>query len=145
MAYSVDFRLTAPEAVYRGTPIAQVARQFHISPISVNKLRRYCADRGTLELRKSRAPRHRKFAPQDLQAIRRMIEGNAGIAVNVMSQSLSVEVAEFTVWRAIKKVGYTPKRFLDRGRTQSAGDEAEAPQLQSDGPLRRPGSTSPCR
>lgn len=110
MAYSVDFRLKVLEAVDRGTPIAQVARQFGISPITVNNFKRYRAERGTLQPRKSGSSRHRKLTPQDLEAIRRMIEQDAGITVNEMRQHLSVEVAESTVWRAIRKMGYSLKK-----------------------------------
>jgi len=110
MAYSVDFRQKVLEAVDRGMPVTEVARLFGVSVPTVHNFRRYRRERGTLEPRKSGSTRHRKLTREDVDLIRRLIDDDPGVTINAIRAQLSVEVAESTVWRAVRKMAYTLKK-----------------------------------
>lgn len=109
MAYSMDLRERVVAAVNRGEPILVVARRFQVARPTVRDWRdRAKRDALTPGVPGPKSPT--KITPQDDQLMRDMIAKRPGITANELRAMLSVEVAECTVCRRLKKLGLTLKK-----------------------------------
>ena len=99
-------------AVERGEPIASVARRFEVSERGLYKLIRRCRERGTIEPMKPGPKKPTKLTPADDDIMIKLIQQDPGITLRNIIKHLSVEVAESTVSRRLKKLGYTLKKNL---------------------------------
>ena len=109
MVYSMDLRKRVVQAVNAGEPIAVVARRFQVARPTVRDWRDR-AKQGTLEPGVSGPKSPTKITPEDDQLMRDMIAKRPGITANELRAMLSVEVAECTVCRRLKKLGLTLKK-----------------------------------
>jgi transposase len=106
MAYSMDLRERVVAAVNRGEPIATVAQRFQVARPTVRDWRDR-AERDALPPGVPGPKSPTKITPQDDQLMRDMIAKRPGITANELRAMLSVEVAECTVCRRLKKLGLT--------------------------------------
>lgn len=109
MAYSMDLRERVVSAVNSGEPVAVVARRFQVARPTVRDWRDRAAQ-GVLEPGVSGPKSPTKITPEDDQLMRDMIAQRPGITANELRAMLSVEVAECTVCRRLKKLGLTLKK-----------------------------------
>lgn len=109
MAYSMDFRFKVLAALDRGESQASVARRFEISDRTVRRFKnRRAANR--LEPDKTGPQEPIKLTAADDQVMREAVAARPGITANEIRPLLSVEVAECTVCRRLKKLGLRLKK-----------------------------------
>jgi len=109
MTYSMDLRERVVAAVDEGEPIAAVARRFQVARPTVRDWRdRARRNALTPGIPGPKSPT--KITPQDDQLMREQIARRPGITANQLRALLSVEVAECTVCRRLKKLGLTLKK-----------------------------------
>ena len=109
MAYSMDLRERVVAAVNRGEAIAAVAQRFEVARPTVRDWR----DRARRDALMPGVPGPKsptKITPEDDRLMRDMIAKRPGITANELRAMLSVEVAECTVCRRLKKLGLTLKK-----------------------------------
>ena len=108
MAYSMDLRLKVLAALDRGASQASVARRFDLG---LRTAKRFKArrDAGRVEPDKTGPKLPKKITPDDDRLMRHMIAKRSGITANELRAMLSVEVAECTVCRRLKKLSLTLK------------------------------------
>jgi transposase len=109
MTYSMDLRERVVMAVRDGEPIALVARRFRVARPTVRDWRDR-AEQGMLEPGVGGPKAPTKITPQDDRLMIEMIAERPGITANQLRALLSVEVAECTVCRRLKKLGLTLKK-----------------------------------
>lgn len=109
MVYSMDLRERVVAAVNRGEPILVVARRFQVARPTVRDWRDR-AERDALTPGVPGPKSPTKITPEDDQLMRDMIAKRPGITANELRTMLSVEVAECTVCRRLKKLGLTLKK-----------------------------------
>lgn len=109
MAYSMDFRLKVLAALDRGESQPSVARRFEIGLRTVKRFKAR-RDAGRIEPDKTGPTSPTKITPQDDQLMREQIAKRPGITANELRAMLSVEVAECTVCRRLKRLGLTLKK-----------------------------------
>jgi len=110
MAIPVQIRAKILAAIDRGESIASVARRFEVTQQGVHLLRRTVNQRGTLEPDKTGPKGHVKLTHADLQLMREQVAANPGVTLLQLRAMLSVQVAESTVCRALKKMNLTFKK-----------------------------------
>lgn len=110
MRIPVEMRRRMLAAVGRGEPIASVARRFEVSERGLHKLIKRVRERGTLEPAKPGPKGPTKLTPADDAKMLEMIEQDPGVTLNAIRARLSVEVAESTVCRRLKRLGITLKK-----------------------------------
>ena len=110
MAIPVQTRQKMLDAIDRGESVASVARRFEVSQYGLRRLRKAVQERGTLQPAKTGPKRHLKLTDADLQLMRDQVEANPGITLRELQAQLSVQVAESTVCRALKKMGMSFKK-----------------------------------
>ena len=109
MTYSMDLRERVVAAVNDGEPIAVVAQRFRVARPTVRDWR----DRARHSVLSPGVPGPKsptKITPQDDQLMREQIAKRPGITANELRAMLSVQVAECTVCRRLKKLGLTLKK-----------------------------------
>lgn len=109
MTYSMDLRERVVAAVNDGEPIAVVAQRFRVARPTVRDWR----DRARHNVLSPGVPGPKsptKITPQDDQLMREQIAKRPGITANELRAMLSVQVAECTVCRRLKKLGLTLKK-----------------------------------
>ena len=109
MAYSMDLRLKVLAALDRGESQVSVARRFDLGLRTVKRFKAR-RDAGRVEPDKTGPKLPTKLTPEDDQLMRDMIAARPGITANELRAMLSVEVAECTVCRRLKKLGLTLKK-----------------------------------
>lgn len=109
MAYSMDLRERVVDALHNGESVAAVARRFAISRPAVDAWRKR-SERDALAPDKTGPKSPTKITPQDDQLMLDEIVKNPGITANALRERISVEVAECTVCRRLKKLGLTLKK-----------------------------------
>jgi len=110
MAYSMDLRLKVLEAVDRGGSVRVVADRFGISTDTVRDYRRRRDEHGEPVRLKTGPKEPIKLTPADDEVIHRMIAEDAGVTLNQIRAELNVDVAESTVSRRVRKLGYSLKK-----------------------------------
>jgi len=106
MAYSLDLRERVVNALSSGESISAVSRRFGVSRTAA----RDWAKRDTLTPGKPGPKSPTKITPEDDQLMLDQLTQNPGITANQLRAMLSVEVAECTVCRRLKKLGWTLKK-----------------------------------
>lgn len=109
MAYSMDLRLKVLAALDRGESQASVAQRFDLGLRTVKRFKAR-RDAGQVEPDKTGPKSPTKITPADDQVMRAMIAERPGITANELRGMLSVELAECTVCRRLKKLGLTLKK-----------------------------------
>lgn len=106
MTYSMDLRERVVAVVNDGQPIAVVAQQFRVARPTVLDWR----DRARHNALSPSVPGPKsptKITPRDDQLMREQIAKRPGITANELRAMLSVQVAEYTVCRRLKKLELT--------------------------------------
>lgn len=109
MAYSMDLRLRVLAALDDGHTVASVARRFDLGEDAVRAYRRRRDATGSAEPLKTGPKKPIKLTPQDDAKMLELIEREPGVTLNAIRAQLSVEVAESTVCRRLKKLGISLK------------------------------------
>jgi len=112
MIFGPSLRKKMLAAVERGESIASVARRFEVSERGLHKLIRRCRERGTIEPLKPGPKKPTKLTPADDAKMIELIQHDPGITLREIIPHLSVQVAESTVCRRLKKLNYTLKKNL---------------------------------
>jgi len=111
MRIPIEMRKKMLAAVERGEPVAQVAQRFEITERGLHKLIRRVRERGgDLTPLKPGPRRPTKLTPRDDATMLELIERDPGITLNAIRTRLSVEVAESTVCRRLKRLGVSLKK-----------------------------------
>ena len=106
MAYSVDLRERVVDALNSGESISVVSRRFCVSRAAA----RDWLKRDVLTPGKPGPTSPTKITPEDDRLMRDEVARNPGVTANQLRAMLSVEVAECTVCRRLKKLGLTLKK-----------------------------------
>ena len=109
MAYSMDLRERVVDALNQGGTVSAVARRFGVSRPAVEDWKER-AERGALAPDKTGPKAPTKITPEDDQLMLDQVAQNPGVTANQLRAMLSVEVAECTVCRRLKKLGLTLKK-----------------------------------
>ncbi len=137
-AYSVDLRQRVIDDCDAGLGTAAVAEKYSVSPSWVRKLKKQRRDTGSIEpLAATPGPEPVLAAHEE--RLRELIRSNPDRTAGEYRTLLGVGVAVVTVWRAVRRLGFTHKKSPPRGRAEPArrGREAE-PVAGGDGaPARR--------
>jgi len=110
MRIPVEMRKRMLASVERGEPVVSVARRFEVSERGLHKLLRRVRDGGALEPDKPGPKGPIKLTPADDAKMLELIERDPGITLNAIRAELSVEVAESTVCRRLKRLGVSLKK-----------------------------------
>lgn len=110
MAIPAETRWKMIAAVERGEPISSVARRFEVTPRGLRKMMRTVRERGSIEPLKSGPKGPVKLTPEDDAMMLALIEADPGITLNAIRAKLSVEVAESTVCRRLKRLRISLKK-----------------------------------
>ena len=110
MRIPIEMRKKMLAAVERGEPVAHVARRFEVTERGLHKLIRSVRERGDLAPAKPGPKKPTKLTPQDDAKMLELIERDPGITLNAIRAQLSVEVAESTVCRRLRKLGVSLKK-----------------------------------
>jgi transposase len=138
-AYSVDLRQRVIDDCDAGMGTKAVAQKYSVSPSWVRKLKKQKRDTGSI------APITTTPGPQPTLAahadrLRELIRANPDRTTGEYQALLGLDVAVITVWRAIRRLGFTHKKSDPRGRATparrggAAGSVAESDRT----PARRP-------
>jgi transposase-like protein len=109
MTYSMDLRERVVAAVESGEPIAVVARRFDVSRPAVREWRDR-ARRGELAAGVPGPKGPVKLTEGDDRLMREQVAARPGITAMELIPMLSVEVAECTVCRRLKRLGLRFKK-----------------------------------
>ena len=110
MAYSMDLRLKVLAATDRGESEASVARRFEIGVRTVRRYKRRRRETGSVTPLKTGVKGPTKLTPADDRVMREQVAAKPGITARQLIPLLSVEVAQCTVCRRLKKLGLTLKK-----------------------------------
>ena len=110
MAIPIETRKKIFSAMERGESIASIARRFELTQQGIHQLRRTVRARGTLAPGKTGPQGHVKLTDADLWLMREQVAANPGITLLELRDMLSVQVAESTVSRALKKMDISFKK-----------------------------------
>ena len=110
MLTPLSIRKKIIKAVQRGESKVSIARRFEMSVRGIHKLIKHYREHGTLEPFKPGPKKPTKLTPEDDAKMRELIQHNPGITLREIIPHLSVEVAESTVSRRLKKLGITLKK-----------------------------------
>jgi len=110
MRIPIEMRKKMLAAVERGEPVRRVARRFEVTERGLHKLMKRVRERGSLEPAKPGPKGPTKLTPADDAKMLEMIERDPGVTLNAIRAQLSVEVAESTVCRRLKKLGVSLKK-----------------------------------
>lgn len=118
-AYSVDLRQRVIGDCDAGTGTKAVAAKYKVSPSWVRKLKKQKRDTGSIEpLTATPGPKPALAAHED--RLRELIRANPDRTAGEYRALLGADVAVVTVWRAIRRLGFTHKKSGPRGGTTSA-------------------------
>ena len=137
-AYSVDLRQRVIDDCDAGLGTKAVAQKYSVSPSWVRKLKKQKRDTGSIEpITTTPGPQPRLAAHED--RLRELVQANPDRTAGEYHTLLGVDVAVITVWRAIRRLGFTHKKSDPRRRAASAGRGQEAGELagRNHAPTRR--------
>ena len=116
-AYSVDLRQRVIDDCDAGMGTQAVAQKYSVSPSWVRKLKKQRRDTGSIEpIAATPGPRPTLAAHED--RLRELIRANPDRTAGEYQALLGVDVAVITVWRAIRRLGFTHKKSAPRGRAE---------------------------
>jgi len=110
MRIPIEMRKKMLAAVERGEAVNAVARRFEVTPQGLRKLLRTVRSRGDLVPHTPGPKKPIKLTPEDDAKMLELINRQPGITLNAIRKQLSVEVAESTVSRRLKKLGISLKK-----------------------------------
>ena len=109
-AISMDLRRRVMRVVNEGGRVEDVAERFQLHPTTIRRWRRQAAV-GQHEPRRGGAPPiPTKLTPGDLALLERQVQQRPGVTLRELAGMVSVAVAESTICRALKKLGYRYKK-----------------------------------
>jgi transposase len=124
-AYSVDLRRRVIGDCDAGMGTKAVAEKYSVSPSWVRKLKQQKRDTGSIEpITATPGPRPALRAHEG--RLRGLIRANPDRTAGEYRALLGVDVAVITVWRAIRRLGFTHKKSAPRGRAGPARRGREA-------------------
>jgi transposase len=88
----------------------EVAEQFECSESWVRRLIQRRRQTGSLEPRPARRPDNNKLDENDLQQLRRLIQGKPDLTLGELAEALGNKVSVPTVWRATMTLGLPLKK-----------------------------------
>jgi transposase len=137
-AYSVDLRQRVIDDCDAGTGTKAVAEKYSVSPSWVRKLKKQRRDTGSIEPLTAR-PGPAPALAAHADRLRGLIRADPDRTAGEYRALLGAEVAVVTVWRAIRRLGFTHKKSAPRGRADPArrGEEAERMAGRDRAPARR--------
>jgi transposase len=143
-AYSTDLKERLVRAVADGQPLREAARRFNVA---VNTVKRAVVQaRATGSLQRKPIPGcPRRIGPEQEAALRARLE--AAPAATVLehcawwAEQSGQQLSEATMWRAIRRLGWTQKKDTGSERTRRGGAHSLA---QGRRPT-RPGAARLCR
>ena len=137
-AYSVDLRQRVIDDCDAGVGTKAVAEKYSVSPSWVRKLKKQKRDTDSIE------PRTAPTGPKPALAahegrLRELVRANPDRTAAEYRELLGVGVAVVTVWRAVRRLGFTHKKSPPRGRAEPArrGPEAGRVADRNGAPARR--------
>jgi len=109
--YSLDLKVRILEACQAGENYSQAARRFLVSPGFVSELVKLCRERGCLVVleKEKRGPKCR-FTRNQEEKRGKQVSGNPGINARQLRDKLRLDVSTLTVWRALRRLGFTVKK-----------------------------------
>lgn len=112
-AYSADLRERIVGAVARGKHPDEVAELFAVSPASVRRYVRQQREQG--HLRSALPPgRPRRLSPAHEAVLLEQLEAQPDASLAELVRSLAIatdeQVSVMTVWRSVKRLGWTRKK-----------------------------------
>jgi transposase len=117
-AYSVDLRRRVLADCDGGMGTKAVAEKYSVSTSWVRKLKKQQRDTGSIEpLVAKPGPKPTLTAHE--HRLRRLLQAKPDRTAGEYHALLGVEVAVVTVWRAIRRLGFTHKKSAPRGRAGS--------------------------
>ena len=117
-AYSVDLRQRVIGDCEAGAGTKAVAAKYKVSPSWVRKLKKQKRDTGSIEpIAATPGPEPALAAHEG--RLRELIRANPDRTAGEYHALLGAEVAVVTVWRAIRRLGFTRKKSDPRGRAES--------------------------
>jgi transposase len=124
-AYSVDLRQRVIDDCDAGMGTKAVAAKYSVSPSWVRKLKKQKRDTGSIEpVLATPGPEPALAAHQD--RLRELIRAKPDRTAGEYHALLGTDVAVITVWRAIRRLGFTHKKSAPRGRAEPARRGPEA-------------------
>lgn len=107
--YGMTFRRKVVRELEQGKSVADVARHFGIDQKTVRSYRQRAAESRLCP--DPSGPRHfTKLTDDDIARLQQQVRANPGVTLRELKGMLSVNVAESTVHRALKKLGLTFKK-----------------------------------
>ena len=109
--YSMDLKVRILEACQAGENYSQAAQRFSVSPGFVSKLMKLFRETGSLVVleKKKRGPKFR-FTKSQEEKLGKLVSKNPGINARQLRDKLRVEASILTVWRALRRLGFTVKK-----------------------------------
>jgi transposase len=127
-AYSVDLRQRVIDDCNAGLGTKAVAAKYSVSPSWVRKLKKQKRDTGSIEpVAATPGPEPALTAHED--RLRELIRANPDRTAGEYHALLGTDVAVITVWRTIRRLGFTHKKSAPRGRAESVRRGSEAGRL----------------
>lgn len=127
-AYSVDLRQRVIDDCGSGMGTKAVAAKYSVSPSWVRKLKKQKRDTDSIEPITATTGPKPTLAPHE-DRLRELVRANPDRTAGEYHALLGVDVAVITVWRAIRRLGFTHKKSDPRGRATSARRGQEAGEL----------------
>lgn len=119
-AYSVDLRRRVIGDCDAGMGTKAVAAKYSVSPSWVRKLKKQKRDTGSIEpLAATPGPKPSLVAHEG--RLRELLRAKPDRTAGECHAALGVDVAVVTVWRAIRRLGFTHKKSSPRLRAGAAG------------------------
>ena len=127
-AYSVDLRQRVIDDCEAGLGTKAVAAKYSVSASWVRKLKKQKRDTGSIApIVATPGPEPALSAHED--RLRELVRANPDRTAGEYHALLGAEVAVITVWRAIRRLGFTHKKSDPRGRAEPARRGGEADRL----------------
>jgi len=118
-AYSVDLRQRVLDDCDAGMGTKAVAQKYAVSPSWVRKIKQQRRETGSIEpLAATPGPKPSLQEHED--QLRELLRANPDRTAGEYHAQLGVDVAVITVWRAIRRLGFTHKKSDPRGGAKSS-------------------------
>ena len=116
-AYSVDLRQRVIDDCEAGTGTTAVAAKYQVSPSWVRTLKKQKRDTGSIAPLAATPGPQPALAPHEGR-LRELVRANPDRTAAEYRALLGAGVAVVTVWRAIRRLGFTHKKSAPRGRAE---------------------------
>ena len=112
--FSMDLKMRIFEACLAGESGCQVAKRFKVSPAFVNRMMKRYRETGSIVVleKEKRGPKFR-LIQKHLDKLRKMLAENPGLCAREYRDKLRLDVSILTVWRALRRLGFTNKKNGD--------------------------------